>query len=397
MNNKAHGLQCEKIQSEEQQAQSVEMKFSEFGVDQNFFETYGGIITSIDRNGRNGYLRMKGSYKSSPPIRIHEDSGDNGMWFETMKVGTHVSFKATLNWTGTQWIAQKLIEDRYAMEGSKQKPKSVQEFRRYEVQEYYDEEVAPGMSRRPKPRLCPHYALGKCFRGRDCRFRHEEPACEEIEGKESVRALHERAMRNRQDQEEKASWALQDKDPYEALDDDRWVTVDRRGLCRFFSLGHCKKGNDCDFRHEAPTRKGDGKGSQDEPKRMCKFFCWGGCKKGDECEFSHDDQGAKEDGTFWQMQHPIVHPWKPGDWECHECRNHNFAKNESCKMCDRRGVQVPRPSRETPQTEGEQKRWLKVQEKHAAVVLTYLCAKCTADGVTPGCPACKANTETVNT
>ena len=365
MNNKAHGLQCEKIQSKEQQSQSVEMKFSEFGVDQNFFETYGGIITSIDQNGRNGYLRMKGSYKSSPPIRIHEDSGEKGLWFETMKVGSHVVFKAILNWTNTQWIAQKLIE----VEGFKPKPK-----KQYEVQEYYDEEVAPGMSRRPKPRICPHYTLGKCFRGRDCRFRHEEA----------------------EDQEKKTSWAD------EALEDDkeRWVTVDRRGVCRFFSLGYCKKGNNCDFRHEEQTRKVDGEDRHDEPKRMCKFFSWGGCKKGDECEFSHDEQGAKDEGTFWQMQYPIVHPWKPGDWECPECRNHNFAKNESCKMCDRRGVQVPRPSRDIPQTEGEPqmvKRWLKVQEKHAAVVLTYLCVKCTADGATPGCTACKENTEIVNT
>jgi hypothetical protein len=48
-----------------------------------------------------------------------------------------------------------------------------------------------------------------------------------------------------------------------------------REVCKFFSAGGCKHGDDCKFAHVTPPAP-------------CKFYALGSCTKGAECKFSHD-------------------------------------------------------------------------------------------------------------
>ena len=246
-----------------------------------------------------------------------------------MKIGSHVVFSTALNWPRTQWIAQELILER---------PSKIEQpiqDKKFEVQEFYDEEICEGMSRRPKPRICQYFFMGKCYRGNLCRSRHVE-----------------------EETQERRKWA--DEDPEE--ENERWERVEKRRVCKFFGWGKCKKGESCEFRHEEHTGEGDG---ADRPSQYQKRF----------------------------------HPWKLGDWECSACGDHQFSKNEYCKMCERRGVQSFRPFQDPPGTQPETptiKRWLKKQEEHAEVVLSYLCEKC-VNKPSKGCTVCQGNTKVIKT
>eukprot|EP00536_Pseudo-nitzschia_multiseries_P000871 jgi/Psemu1/321812/estExt_fgenesh1_pg.C_110016 len=87
----------------------------------------------------------------------------------------------------------------------------------------------------------------------------------------------------------------------------------KKGPCRFFAQGKCNRGNSCPYSHESGGgNSGFGGGFQSNQnnksntnnrqgggkKGPCRFFAQGRCKKGNDCPFSHDAGGGGGNGGF---------------------------------------------------------------------------------------------------
>ncbi|KAJ1941740.1 Cleavage and polyadenylation specificity factor subunit 4 [Kickxella alabastrina] len=60
----------------------------------------------------------------------------------------------------------------------------------------------------------------------------------------------------------------------------------KTGICNYFLMGHCWKGNNCKYRHL--TREQSERMQMENRTVVCKHWLRGLCKKGDVCEFLHE-------------------------------------------------------------------------------------------------------------
>ena len=59
-------------------------------------------------------------------------------------------------------------------------------------------------------------------------------------------------------------------------------------ICKYFTNGSCKKGNDCDMKHVKTHTNNDKKNNTDKSKKDCVFYKKGNCRNGNKCEYKHN-------------------------------------------------------------------------------------------------------------
>lgn len=96
--------------------------------------------------------------------------------------------------------------------------------------------------------------------------------------------------------------------------------------CRFFPKGTCNRGAACPYKHDTAPGGGGGRGGG--------ASAWTGSASGG---------GAAAGG-----QAPALMAFKPGDWHCPGCKDHQFASNTHCRMC-----KTPRPANAGPKGKGK--------------------------------------------
>ena len=303
------------------------MKFSDFGVDETAFGYYAGHIANVVE-GVGAYIKMIGARRDAPMIwAAIESFVKEGRRPRLVHKG-EVSFKLQLNRNTELWIASEayIVKDEKETSGGEhQQPKSAQSSSaKYQPDdEYYEEEVAEGMSRRPKPRICRFFAHGKCGHGKLCKHRHDKNNSNGDRGEKDQRAEPEVEKRGR--------WADQENDESD------WTVVTKKGL-----------------------------------------------------DWSNHD--GKYDRTRW----------KPGDWLCHTCGDHQFARNRTCRKCGLRGLMTPKPEesrsgqgdRAKRSEESAGKQWILKKQSQTEEVLKFLCEECLTRP-RDHCAVCDANTQSV--
>ena len=86
------------VEGERKEDEEPKVKFEDLGIDATAFNRYSGRITSIDRTGRKGYLRIQGASKKASKILICDDANKGEPWWDNMRVGSNVGFSLSLNW-----------------------------------------------------------------------------------------------------------------------------------------------------------------------------------------------------------------------------------------------------------------------------------------------------------
>ncbi|WOL03412.1 zinc finger CCCH domain-containing protein 55 isoform X5 [Canna indica] len=188
---------------------------------------------------------------------------------------------------------------------------------------------------------CRDFAAGRCRRGSQCRFLHEDAGRAEFDRYQthSKEIKPERGSSWRNDKENlTASWDQSDYSRNKPLqrqrshydDGDRVKPESHRinkptELCFDFTKGRCQRGSSCRYlHHEASSRGGwsvkddtgdDNYDRRDQdasfgqrigPRRVneqpCKFFAEGRCRNGQNCRFSHqgvDNTESRSRGGRW--------------------------------------------------------------------------------------------------
>ncbi|XP_052189012.1 zinc finger CCCH domain-containing protein 55-like isoform X2 [Diospyros lotus] len=141
----------------------------------------------------------------------------------------------------------------------------------------------------PSSQLCRDYAAGKCRRGSQCRYLHQD----NLNHKDGERLEKEQTDRWRSRQED-------GRNRYDGEKDEFLRNTGKPAMiCIDFLKGRCHRGSSCRYPHHDAT--GDNKdrsnkysssdhGYKRQPRKStpCKYFLMGKCQR-DDCRFSHDD------------------------------------------------------------------------------------------------------------
>uniref|UniRef100_A0A6T1GS77 Uncharacterized protein n=1 Tax=Alexandrium monilatum TaxID=311494 RepID=A0A6T1GS77_9DINO len=106
--------------------------------------------------------------------------------------------------------------------------------------------------------------------------------------------------------------------------------------CKFWESGFCQKGSDCPLSHNPSDKKP--LPLWQKRQYMCTFFDKDKCIRGASCAFAHGREelemikkfkaALKDENTKWSK--PAK---RPGDWDCPNCGDVQFARNGSCRKC----------------------------------------------------------------
>ena len=181
-------------------------------------------------------------------------------------------------------------------------------------------------------------------------------------------------------------------------------------MCRFFAQGKCVHGKLCKFRHDENNSNGDrGEKDQRAEPEVEKRGRWA------------DEENEESDWTVGTKPGPwTIGPWtkeldwsnhevkfertrwKFGDWLCHACGDHQFARNRTCRKCGLRGLMTPKPEesrsgqgdRAKRSEESAGKQWILKKQNQTDEVLKFLCEECLTRP-RDHCVVCDANTQSV--
>ena len=169
---------------------------------------------------------------------------------------------------------------------------------------------------------CRDYAAGRCQRGSECRFLHEDSG-----RRQSNRYYDSGASDSRESRGERGRYSEQGRENFRDSRErsdyprDRFFRNDRPTTrCYDFIKGRCRRGSECRYAHheasydsgrgdEARERGHDRRDAErrlDPPRRVgndtpCKFFAEGCCRRGEACKFSHQVVGSHNDRSGYSM------------------------------------------------------------------------------------------------
>lgn len=116
-----------------------------------------------------------------------------------------------------------------------------------------------------------------------------------------------------------------------------------RVFCKFFESGMCQKGANCPLSHN-PVDKTPIPLWQ-KRQYMCTFFADDKCIRGASCAFAHGPEELEMIKKFkaaLKDDNPKFAK-RPGDWDCPQCGDRQFARNGSCRKCgEPKPLGVPR-------------------------------------------------------
>ncbi|KAL5707098.1 hypothetical protein ACHQM5_025187 [Ranunculus cassubicifolius] len=160
--------------------------------------------------------------------------------------------------------------------------------------------------------VCADFARGRCRRGSDCRFLHEE-------NNEYVDRRHgsvpEENWENRHEKERSFGHPKNEERDYSRDNlphrNDSQRSIRSTGICMSFLKGSCERGSSCRFIHEDTVvdSRGTSERVHDRDRKPipghdqrrdsykmtipCRFFALGKCRKGTECNFPHEGAGQE--------------------------------------------------------------------------------------------------------
>ncbi|ONK65885.1 uncharacterized protein A4U43_C06F1980 [Asparagus officinalis] len=161
------------------------------------------------------------------------------------------------------------------------------------------------------PVPCRDFAAGRCQRGSDCRFLHEDSS-----RRQPNRYYDSGISDGRESRAERGRINVREPQNYPR---DRFSRSDSRTTrCYDFMMGRCRRGSECryahheashdrerDVRDEPRARTHDRRDDErlDPPHRPvtdtpCKFFAEGCCRRGEGCRFSHHGVEAHDDTSY---------------------------------------------------------------------------------------------------
>ncbi|KAL5221688.1 hypothetical protein ABZP36_026401 [Zizania latifolia] len=193
------------------------------------------------------------------------------------------------------------------------------------------------------PLPCRDFAAGRCRRGSNCRFPHEDGVRRQFDEHYPVDSRERYGHLNREfiDSREQDDYLRSRPSRGAHYDEGTWEKSEPRGeyrstvQCHDFVKGRCSRGANCRFIHDDSASHGGwrdevrdiGRGGTDSShgtrtehrrtnKNPCKFFAEGRCRRGQNCPYLHEETSQSQVG--------LGAPDKPLDYSGGRTRRGNY-------------------------------------------------------------------------